>query len=242
MQNLGHTRSVHRGNHLLLTPDTFVRAPLPGMKNATAIVHISPAAGAGFLQYTAEMEAGGHLGTAIGQRFLYVLDGKISAGPSTLSRGQFAYAPQSSDSHVLAELPTKVVVIEKEYQSLLGVETPGAFSGDESAVQPSALLGDDSIQVRPFVPQDSGFDFAVNSMTFDPGAALPMVEMHVMEHGLMMLDGGGIYRLGDHWYSVSAGDVIWMGPYCPQWFGALGRTPSRYLIYKNWNRHPLVRS
>ena len=219
-----------------------MRAPLPGMKNATAIVHISPAAGAGFLQYTAEMEAGGRLGTALGQRFVYVLDGQISAGPNTLSRGQFAYAPQGSDSHVLAELPTKVVVIEKEYQSLTGVETPGAFSGDESAVQPSALLGDDSIQVRPLVPQDSGFDFAVNSMTFDPGAALPMVEMHVMEHGLMMLDGGGIYRLGDHWYSVSAGDVIWMGPYCPQWFGALGRTPSRYLIYKDWNRHPLARS
>ncbi len=219
-----------------------MRAPLPGMKNATAIVHISPAAGAGFLQYTAEMEAGGHLGTVLGQRFVYVLDGQISAGRNSLSRGQFAYAPQGSDFHVLAELPTKVVVIEKKYQSLTGVETPDAFSGDESAVQPSSLLGDDSIQVRPLVPQDSGFDFAVNSMTFDPGAALPMVEMHVMEHGLMMLDGGGIYRLGDHWYSVSAGDVIWMGPYCPQWFGALGRTPSRYLIYKDWNRHPLTRS
>ena len=35
MYELGHTRSVHCHNHLLLTPDTFVRAPLPGMRNAT---------------------------------------------------------------------------------------------------------------------------------------------------------------------------------------------------------------
>jgi (S)-ureidoglycine aminohydrolase len=55
-----------------------------------------------------------------------------------------------------------------------------------------------------------------------------------------MLEGGGIYRLGEHWYSVTAGDFIWMGPFCPQWFGALGKRPAKYLIYKDWNRHPLV--
>ena len=60
-------------------------------------------------------------------------------------------------------------------------------------------------------------------MTYQPGAALSMVEVHVMEHGLLMLEGGGIYRLGDSWYPVTAGDFIWMGPYCPQWFGAIGK-------------------
>jgi len=54
-------------------------------------------------------------------------------------------------------------------------------------------------------------------MTYDPGAALSMVEVHVMEHGLLMLEGGGIYKLSDSWYPVEAGDFIWMGPYCPQW-------------------------
>ena len=75
-------------------------------------------------------------------------------------------------------------------------------------------------------------------MTYLPGATLPMVEIHVMEHGLLMLAGGGIYRLGDHWYPVAEGDFIWMAPYCPQWFGALGKTPAKYLIYKDWNRGP----
>ena len=29
-----------------------------------------------------------------------------------------------------------------------------------------------------------------------------MVEVHVMEHGLLMLEGQGVYRLGDDWYPV----------------------------------------
>jgi (S)-ureidoglycine aminohydrolase len=73
-------------------------------------------------------------------------------------------------------------------------------------------------------------------MTYRPGASLPGVEVHVMEHGLLMLEGGGIYRLGDAWYPVQAGDFIWMAPYCPQWFGALGKAPAKYLIYKDWDR------
>jgi (S)-ureidoglycine aminohydrolase len=39
---------------------------------------------------------------------------------------------------------------------------------------------------------------------------------------------------------VTAGDFIWMAPWCPQWFGAIGKTPAKYLIYKDWNRHPLA--
>ena len=77
-------------------------------------------------------------------------------------------------------------------------------------------------------------------MNFHPGASLAYVETHFMEHGLLMLDGGGVYRLDNRWYPVGAGDAIWMGPHVPQWFGALGRTPSRYLIYKNYNRAPLA--
>ena len=96
------------------------------------------------------------------------------------------------------------------------------------------------VEVRTLIPSgDLNFDFALNTMTFQPGGSLPMVEVHVMEHGLMMLSGGGVYRLDDNWYPAMAGDFIWMGPYCPQWFGAIGKTPARYLIYKDWNRHPL---
>jgi (S)-ureidoglycine aminohydrolase len=77
-------------------------------------------------------------------------------------------------------------------------------------------------------------------MTYAPGAGLSQVEIHYMEHGLLMLEGGGIYRLGDHWYPTQAGDFIWMAPFCPQWFGAIGKQPAKYLIYKDFNRHTIA--
>ena len=83
------------------------------------------------------------------------------------------------------------------------------------------------------------FDLAVNVFRFKPGATLPFVEAHFMEHGLLMLEGQGVYRLGESWYPVRAGDVIWMAPFCPQWFVAMGTTPAAYLYYKDVNRDPL---
>ena len=68
MHKLGHTRSTNQRDHLLHTPDTFIRTVLPGMERATAVVHISPAAGAAFTQYTAELEPGGSLGLRLRPR------------------------------------------------------------------------------------------------------------------------------------------------------------------------------
>ncbi len=116
---------------------------------------------------------------------------------------------------------------------------PALLVGKEGSIAPQAFMGDEALLVRALLPDDPAFDFAVNTMTYQPGAILPMVESHVMEHGLLMLEGQGIYRLGDRWYPVAAGDFIWMAPYCLQWFGALGKVPAKYLIYKPWNRHPL---
>jgi (S)-ureidoglycine aminohydrolase len=236
MHSLGNTRSVHRADHLLQTPDTFVRAPLPGMRKATAIVHIAPAGGARFTQYTAEFEKDGVLDPAPVQRFVYVLDGELAAGGRTLRPGDFLYVPAAEPESLTALSQARAAIIEKPYIALEGSAAPRSFFGSEPLVKPEPLMGDAALEVRTLVPADRSFDFAVNTMTYQPGAVLPMVEIHVMEHGLLMLAGGGIYRLGEHWYPTSAGDFIWMAPYCPQWFGALGKTPAKYLIYKDWNR------
>ncbi len=234
MQQLGFTRSAHCADHILQTPDTFVHAPLPGMRGATAVVHVGPARGAKFTQYTAEFEAGGHLPPSEFQRFVYVLEGELTAGTKTLAQGHFHYT--KLPMAIAAKTKARATVIEKPYQPLPAVAHPSEFSGQEKACASEALDGNPALQVRRLIPADASFDFAVNTMTFQPGAALSMVEMHVMEHGLLMLEGGGIYRLGDRWYPVTAGDFIWMAPYCPQWFGAIGETPAKYLIYKDWNR------
>ncbi len=206
------------------------------MHKATAIVHAAPAMGARFTQYTAEFEVGGSLATASVQRFLYVLDGELEIDGALLTSGGYAYFPPEHTAAITAKIAARAVIVEKAYQTITGVSAPACFTGHESDVAAVPLMGDDALEVRALVPDHTSFDFAVNTMTYRPGATLPMVEIHVMEHGLLMLAGGGIYRLGDHWYPVTEGDFIWMGPYCPQWFGALGKTPAKYLIYKDWNR------
>jgi (S)-ureidoglycine aminohydrolase len=244
MHKLGQTRSTNQRDHLLHTPDTFVRTVLPGMERAAAIVHISPAAGAAFTQYTAELEAGGNLGPTSNQRFLYVLEGATDFATDTtfhtLTAGGFAYIPEDAAHTVTAQQTTRLVVIEKPYESLASAPAPDLFVGHEDKTLSVPLNDDPDLQVSGLLLNSPSFDFAVNTMTYQPGAALSMVEVHVMEHGLLMLEGGGIYRLGDHWYPVTGGDFIWMGSFCPQWFGAIGKRPAKYLIYKDWNRHPLV--
>src|SRR5579872_4023534 len=97
MEHLGFTRSSNQLDHLLQTPDTFVRAPLPDMENATAIVHVAPARGAAFTAYTVEFGANGRFTPGPCQSFVYVLEGSIRGGNKTLAANHYAYFPPESD-------------------------------------------------------------------------------------------------------------------------------------------------
>lgn len=243
VSHLGETRSAHQRNHLLLTPDTFVRTLLPGMRNCTAVIHIGSALGAAFTQYTVEFDATGELGSTSAQRFLYVLEGEIAVEldgkQNRLAPRGYAYLAEGTPHRVTANTAGRAAVIEKTYRPLQGIDAPRSIISSEDAIAAHALNDDPDLQVKCLLPDELPFDFAVNTMVYQPGAALSQVEMHVMEHGLLMLEGGGIYRLGDSWYPVTAGDFIWMAPWCPQWFGAIGKVAAKYLIYKDWNRHPM---
>src|SRR3984885_15887104 len=113
MHSLGQTRSAHRADHILQTPDTFVRAPLPGMQKATAIVHVAPASGARFTQYTAEFEAGGSLPPVSVQRFVYVVEGELEVAGATLTRDHYAYFPAEHAATISAKSAARVAIIEK---------------------------------------------------------------------------------------------------------------------------------
>jgi (S)-ureidoglycine aminohydrolase len=246
MHNLGQTRSANQRDHLLLTPDTFVRTPLPGLTDGLAIVHVAPAAGAAFTQMTIELEPEGTLTEGPTQRLLYVLAGKLTLsveGSRKLHRlapGSYAYIPTAHTMTLTALTAARVAVIDKPYLPLETEPNPTLIVGREQDLPATPLNGDPDLLVRALLPPSLALDFACNTMTYAPGAALSQVEVHYMEHGLLMLQGGGIYRLGENWYPTTAGDFIWMAPYCPQWFGALGKTPAKYLIYKDFNRHPLA--
>jgi hypothetical protein len=57
-----------------------------------------------------------------------------------------------------------------------------------------------------------------------------------MEHGLVMLDGEGVYRLEDEWYPVRAGDVIWMAPIAPNGSSRWANVRRATSCYKDVNR------
>jgi (S)-ureidoglycine aminohydrolase len=117
-----------------------------------------------------------------------------------------------------------------------GTVPPETVVGREGQVTGQPFLGDEDARLQTLLPIHPSFDMAVNIFTYVPGACLPFVETHIMEHGLLMPEGKGIYRLEDRWYPVAAGDCIWMAPYCPQWFTAVGKSRTRYLYYKDVNR------
>jgi len=246
LHHLGATRSSLKADHLLQTPDTFIRTPLPGAEGVDFIIHAGPRLGARFAMMTAEFQQGGHLPDPAPflQRFVYVLEGELDVtvddSSTTLTASGFYFLPAGATHRVQARTPARAVVIEKPSQPSPETAAPSPCSGQEQDLPSEPLGGDPGLQVKRMMPDGIAYDFAVNTMAYDPGASLAMVEVHVMEHGLLMLEGGGIYKLGDSWYPVTAGDFIWMAPYCPQWFGALGKVPAKYLIYKDWYRHPLA--
>jgi (S)-ureidoglycine aminohydrolase len=247
VKHLGVTRSSLQPSHAVITPDTFVRTALAEWPGCAVVVHIAPVIGVGarFVQFTAEMPAGararasdhGH------QRFVFVLDGEVEVGVDgetrTLRDYDYVFLPAGTAHTLGAASPARVSVFEKPYE-VSGVTTPGVVWGHERDLAGSAFEGDDYLIARKLLPDTPEFDFMVSTMSFAPGATLPYTEVHYMEHGLLMLEGEGLYKLQDTYHPVTRGDVIWMGAHCPQWYAALGRHWSKYLLYKDMNRHPLT--
>jgi (S)-ureidoglycine aminohydrolase len=242
----GFTRTVVKPRYALLAPDGFVASRLPDWKNCAAVVNISPAMGAKFsqLQITFGKNGSGEGNTGALEHFIYVLEGRCSATiggeKSFLVTGSFVFAPPETDFQFgdTGE-GTRLLVFQKKFQPLAVVKKLSVFVGHEKNVAGRPFLGNEDARLQVLLPDSPEFDMAVNIFTYQPGATLPFVEAHVMEHGLLMLKGQGIYRLDDGWHPVKSGDVIWMAPFCPQWFMAMGKTPASYIYYKDVNRQPL---
>ena len=244
----GFTRTVVKSRYALFTPESFVAGNLPGWKNATVIVNISAAMGARFSQYQITLGRNSHVKGNTGplEHFVYVVagkcSGKIGSKQISLRAGSYVFVPPATDFHyVEAVEKTQLLIFEKKYEPVSGAKIPAVLAGHEKNVSGQPFLGNKDARLQVLLPDAYAFDLAVNIFTYQPGATLPFVEAHVMEHGLLMLRGQGIYRLDNDWHPVKEGDVIWMAPYCPQWFVAMGKTPASYIYYKDVNRAPLSR-
>src|SRR5262245_56706106 len=246
MELFGQSRSHVAQNHALIEPGSFVKTALAGWERTQGVIVIAPGMGARFTQYLATMEAGASAAPAPSgiERCVYVLEGSLTvqtpgASQRVLDPGGFAFLPPDDRSTLRAPAPCKLNVFEKRYVPRNGAGQPVRTVGHERDVRGEPFLGDPAARLQVLLPDEPAFDMAVNIFRFQPGAALPFVEVHVMEHGLLMIAGQGVYRLSDRWYPVRAGDVIWMAPFCPQWFVAMGKEPASYLYYKDVNRDPI---
>ena len=243
----GSTRTVVQRNYALITPDSHVASALPGWKNAVAVVNISPAMnGPRFtqIQITLDASSTGAGGTGVLEHFYYLsagkCDAKIGGKKIELSAGSYLFVPPETEFEFSAAAGgTRLLIFQKRFAPLAGEKIPGVIAGHERDVKGQPFLGNEDARLQVLLPEGMAFDLAVNIFTYQPGATLPFVETHIMEHGLLMLQGQGIYRLDAEHYPVMAGDAIWMASYCPQWFVATGRTPASYIYYKDVNREPL---
>jgi (S)-ureidoglycine aminohydrolase len=240
IQQLVHSRTRVTSNYALMPLEGYPFSRLPNWPDAQVRVLASPALGAEFVQYLIDLPAGSRgefPADPIVETFLYVLAGNGQCKDTIeLVPGGFGLIPPQTPIDITAVEPMTLIILRKKLQSAPGIPTFQPWFGNEKSI-PKVIWADNPHSLlQTLIPEDLAFDMAMNIFTFDPGHGLPIVETHVMEHGLYFLQGKGMYFLNGDWMEVEASDFIWMGPYCPQSFYATGPTPSRYLYYKNVNR------
>jgi (S)-ureidoglycine aminohydrolase len=241
---LVHSRARVRGRYALMPLEGFPASRMPNWPDAEVRVLAAPALGAGFVQYIIDLPAGKKGGFAADSRletFHYVLAGtgqfRGTAGKKQdLTLGCFGLTAPGGASEFVGVEALRLLVVRKVYQPAIGVEPCKDIVGHESHVSREVWENNPHSLLQTLIPDEFPFDMAMNIFSFDPGFGLPVVETHVMEHGLYFLRGKGVYYLGEDWMEVQKDDFIWMGPYCTQSFYATGSEPAQYIYYKNVNR------
>jgi (S)-ureidoglycine aminohydrolase len=203
-----------------------------------------------FSQYVVEIEAGGGSDRpepdARAEAALFVMEGAMTivldGTTHALRSGSFVFVPAGTPWTVknTGDIPARFHWVRKKFQDVAGLEHPPAIVSheDEYSISPMPDTQGRWGTTRFIDPADVRYDMHLNIVTFEPGATIPFMETHVMEHGLYVLEGKAVYRLNQDWVEVEAGDFMWLRAFCPQACYAGGPGRFRYLLYKDVNRHP----
>ncbi len=227
----------------------IVTSALPGFTHTRAWILARPIAGFAttFSQLIVEIAPGG--GAAKPEQeagvegVVFVTAGQLSLDLGgerhMLAAGGYAYLAAGDDWSLRNEGAERTSFhwVRKAYEPLPG-HRAASFVTRDADVAPRQMPGTNGAWATSrFVdPEDLAHDMHVNIVTFQPGGSIPFAETHVMEHGLFVLEGKGVYRLNDDWVEVEAGDFLWLRAFCPQACYAGGPGPFRYLLYKDVNR------
>lgn len=183
------------------------------------------------------------------QYIVEVLPGGGSKRPEPDARASAAIFVVTGDltiefdgqNHTLREgsVPCRFHWVRKAFKVVEGLDPPPAIftHEDDCVMHPMPDTEGRWATTRFIDPADVRYDMHLNIVTFEPGAVIPFMETHIMEHGLYVLEGKAVYRLNQDWVEVEAGDYMWLRSFCPQACYAGGPGRFRYLLYKDVNRH-----
>ena len=230
----------------------IVTSYLPHWQRTIAWIIARPLSGFSetFTQYVMDVSPGGGSDRpepdAEAEGVIFLMDGELTVtvdgAAHRMLKGGWAFLPPGSGWTLrnTGTVPAKFHWIRKIYEKVDGIDVPPLqFSHDQDVVPLSMPGTAGKWATTRFVdPEDLRHDMHVNIVTFEPGAIIPFMETHVMEHGLYVLEGKAVYKLNQDWVEVEAGDFMWLRAFCPQACYAGGPGKFRYLLYKDVNRHP----
>jgi (S)-ureidoglycine aminohydrolase len=145
---------------------------------------------------------------------LFVVDGvaelTIDGQVHTLEDGGYAYIPPAREWSLRNRTTGMLRFhwIRKAYEAVPGIAAPDVVIANEKTIAPTLMPDTDGKwgTTRFVDPTDLRHDMHVTIVTLEPGAVIPFLETHVMEHGLYVLEGKAVYRLNSDWVEVEEGD------------------------------------
>lgn len=244
------TRAVIRpGEYAVIPPEGRVRNVIPGIEGCAVSIIASPKLGASFVQYVGTALPGGGTSSPFAREegvesFLYVMDGEGALTASTCGKsatlhpGGYVFAPagEALSFSNATSAPVRFLLYKQRYAPLAGQKAPEAVFGDATAIDERIYDDMENVFIRDLLPTHLGFDMNMHILSFESSGCHPFVETHVQEHGAYLLEGEGIYLLGERWIQVQKEDFIFFGPYTAQAVYATGRGRLTYIYSKDCNR------
>ncbi len=177
-----------------------------------------------FAQYIVEVQPGGGSDRPEpderAEAAIFVVEGEMTVtlegAQHALREGSFAFLPAGACWQVnnSSKAPVKFHWVRKAFQAVDGLEPPPPIFSHEDEIALSAMPDTEGkwATTRFIDPEDVRYDMHLNIVTFEPGATIPFMETHVMEHGLYVLEGKAVYRLNEDWVEVQAGTSCGCAP------------------------------
>jgi len=250
--DLLETRAIiKKNNYAVIPPNGLVKNQIPGFEDCDVTILASPKLGASFVDYLVTLPPGAKNMVGFGgegiEVFAYVLSGSLWASDGnlevSLESGGFIFVPSHRSLFIenRSETTTEVFLYKRRYQPLEGHQAK-TVTGNANDIASIDYEGMADVHFTTLLPaSDLAFDMNFHLLSFEPGASHGYIETHVQEHGALILEGEGLYKLDNDWIPVKKGDYIFMAAYCPQAGYGIGRNGSfTYLYSKDCNRDELV--